>query len=430
MEAVGVLQDAVCLELPLEVVNLDKAIDAVGGPSEISRVGAQASIAKDSEGLQLNLRNCRFHHAISSSPLLSRNLVVNISLPKSCYGGDMTNVVDALKRGAQQGQIAQVTPKLSVKQLHRFREVADFQYYTADSAFLMQLEQSIFKGDLAEIQKLSLQSKPELEDVIPPPRFTLSTQPFYYGYKQSPYVKFVDDESGQQRLIHTSSTAKVISNVLNWGDPVPNEPPEELENNPRDSIKQCIKELESLFEQRPSYTRRSLQHKLGSYVSRYLKYALPYVSYYYRSGPWRGAYIRYGRDPSSDSSMARFQVEHFRIAVDDASKSGSNCSEEKFDESENTANGEYVFDGTNFPDVPLLQLADIADGYLEQYINTDELRPEVDINDGWYPPITIAIIRKVLRAELVALKEGGPAFTTSQKLKTIENISREGARGF
>lgn len=423
MDFTGEIPSGVCLELPLKVQNVSRALEAVGGPEEIARVTSEASYSKERAGLELRLRNDTFHHPITSTNLPCNNIVIEISVPKHCLQQSNNNVRNALLSAKQQQHEVRVKPVLHVSSLHRFRGMADFQYYTGNSSFARKANTSVLNGNLSGIQSLSF--NPELNeeskeamlnDVLPPPRFSVNTQPFYYNYKQSAYVKVVDGDHGQRHLVHTASTAKVISNIINWGDAIPSEPPTELETTPKSAVRSCITELQKLFEKRPSYTRRALQHLLGPVLSRQLKFALPYVSYYYRSGPWRGAYIRYGVNPATSQELAKYQVEYFRISATEPADyqvlehlsehaDTPEAPEIAPEDATKPQNSSYLFDGSVYPDAPMLQLCDIADGVLEDYINTNNLRGAVDNNDGWYEERTISLIRKVLRQELITLRE-------------------------
>lgn len=406
------LSEAVCLELPLRVIDVHKALDAVGGSDRIAREVSSAALMGEHEPLELRLRTDPFQHPIPSLPVRSNGLVVQISVPYRFRLGKTLKKSLTLAKAA--GCEPSITPKFVVSVTHRFRAVADFQYYTGDSPFVQQIKKSLFTGDLNQICNLSLrdQSGASDTDVLPPPRFSVSVQPFYYAYQQSPYIKTVSDQSGESRLVSTVSSAKVISSLLTWGEKAPTGPPAGLSASPKPNIQECINALRKLFSERPSYTRRALQYRLGHVLSRQLKFSLPYVSYYYKSGPWRGAYVRYGVDPAQDSSMARYQVEHFRISSDESQKKLGTTTDIR----------DPSFDGTAYPDVPMLQLFDIHDGFLEPYIGTETLRPEVDENDGWYPADVIQVIRKVLRAELLTLNRSKKALTSAEKAALVDSI--------
>lgn len=369
----------------------------VGGSSEIRKVSDNSN-----HSLELRLRSDPFHHPIASRRAECENVVLEIDLPAWTLNEANGNVQKALQLAEDDFTVA---PKFIADHNLRFRDMADFQYYTGDSPFVGKLKDSIFTGNLSNMSKVEFEGvKPvdsDAADAMPPPRFSQQSQPFFYGYKQNPSVSVVDDGTGGPlRLVNKATQTRIISEILVWGDPVPTAPPAELSSNPRPSVKECIEELQALFQKRPCYTRRAIEAEIKPELIRYLRYALPYVSYFYRSGPWRGAYIMYGKDPSQDPGLAIYQVEHFRINSSNETSTPSGTPIHKFD-------------GVNLPTTRMLQLCDVSDAFLKMYIEPDAMRTTVDSHDGWYLAGTMAVIRKVLRAKLANITEGKPPLTVS-----------------
>lgn len=387
------LSQIVAIEFPLKVENHERALDMIGGEKSIRKISESPN-----ETLELRLRSDPFHHPISSRRADCENVVLEIDLPAWAYEQANGNLRRALALSKDDHR---VVAKAIAENNHRFREMADFQYYTGDSAFVHKVKKSVLAADLDEMAKVELEGLQPIDlqhaDVMPPPRFSQQPQPFFYNYKQNPSVAVVSDESGQQKLVNKATQTRIISEILVWGDPVPKGPPSELSSNPRPIIKQCIEELRELFQRRPSYTRRALEAEIRPDLARYLRYALPYVSYFYRSGPWRGAYIVYGHDPTTDPSFAIYQVEHFRLASD------ADAMVER---------PIYKFDGVTLPTTRMLQLCDISDQFLKMYTEPNALRTEPDMNDGWYVAETMAALRKVMRAKITNIFEKRPPLTT------------------
>lgn len=73
-----------------------------------------------------------------------------------------------------------------------------------------------------------------------------------------------------------------------------------------------IAELKALFDTRPMWTRRGIVDSLGG-DSYSLKYAIPYVAYTWRQGPWRDVYARFGYDPRQNSEGAKYQSVFFTV---------------------------------------------------------------------------------------------------------------------
>lgn len=395
----------IAIEFPLKVENHEKAISMVGGPKEIRKVSDNSN-----HSLELRLRKDPFHHPIASRRAECENVVLEIDLPAWAMNESNGDVQKALQLA---GEDFTVAPKFIADHNLRFRDMADFQYYTGDSPFVNKLKDSIFSGSLQNMGTVEFEGvkpiDPSAADAMPPPRFSQQSQPFFYGYKQNPSVAVVDDGTGGPlRLVNKATQTRIISEILVWGDPIPKGPPADLSSNPRPSVKECIEELVALFQKRPCYTRRAIEAEIKPELVRYLRYALPYVSYFYRSGPWRGAYIIYGKDPSQDPSFSIYQVEHFRINTPSATSS---------------PNGRPIhkFDGVNLPTTRMLQLCDVSDAFLKMYIEPDAMRTTVDAHDGWYLAGTMAVIRKVLRAKLANITEGKPPLTVS----ALANIAEE-----
>lgn len=372
------LPTAVTLELPLRVRHPEKTIPMVGGPSAITAVASDPS-----KNLELRLREDPFHHPVNSRRAPSCSVVLEVEIPVIFSG----NVRAAIAAGQ-----AKIVPKLIGHPQLRWREMADFQYYTGDLKFADYVKTSLFALDQEKIEQFAAHDfpLPESPRVFPPVRFSQQPQPFFYNYKQNPLISVVEEGDGTTKLVNKNATFKLVSHILAWGDPIPSGPPEGVDPHPRPGVSSCIDELHRLFEARPCYTRRVIDSLIPEQMKRYLRYALPYVAYFYRSGPWRGSYFAYGKNPRQSSDFAVYQVEHFRILPED----------------NRPAANTYQFDGKILPATRMLQLCDVTEPFLKEYIYQKDLRTEVDSHDGWYPPVTMRIIRRVMRAMLVAARDG------------------------
>ena len=86
----------------------------------------------------------------------------------------------------------------------------------------------------------------------------------------------------------------------------------------------CIKRLRDLFSDRPITTRRAIYntylsiHGPGTVSEKenwrpVLRFALPHVSYMFKSGPYRDAYVLFGIDPRKENKWAGYQTEIFNF---------------------------------------------------------------------------------------------------------------------
>ena len=82
---------------------------------------------------------------------------------------------------------------------------------------------------------------------------------------------------------------------------------------PPEDVQKLIEKLQAMFKERPIWTRRGIINWLQTETYS-IKYALPYVSYFWKQGPWRDAYVRLGYDPRADVEGAMYQSVYFTIA--------------------------------------------------------------------------------------------------------------------
>ncbi|ANB12573.1 transcription factor TFIIIC subunit TFC1 [Sugiyamaella lignohabitans] len=334
----------------------------------------------------------------------------------------------------------------------RFREMSDFQYTTINSSFAQKARSSILRGDYEKIKQFDVESAREILsddiDAMPPPVFSQVVYPYNYAYRQNPAIAVIDDGTGGSKLVNTTAAQKLESVLAGWNDKVPTEPSSNLET-PMGPLKECVEALNTLFESRPCWTRAALDSLLNEENRRLIRKALPYVSYAIKSGPWRGAYIKYGIDPKSSVDFAKYQVEHYRVLtkaevrsmreeweksrIQEPESSGGqkNHQNEINDEAKQIKNGIevrpgdvpdrsaeldvngqtsnsshkiYTFDGKQLPLSMMIQLVDVTDPQLTGLIASARLKEDCDREFGWYNSEDISVLRRVLRIKLVACK--------------------------
>ncbi|AOW05420.1 RNA polymerase III transcription factor IIIC subunit-domain-containing protein [Yarrowia lipolytica] len=419
------------VELPINVVNEDRALTMLGGPEKVARA------IKNSDKLELQFRpEDHFAHPVNSVLSNDQHVLLEVKLSKKLLEKHNGDVRAALKAQEQETGKSSDYKCHHISSTQRFREMADFQWCTKNSPFVHKVEASLFAGDLQRIKELELEGPGDLTSVeidsIPPPRFSLIHYPFPYYYKQNPMVTVVKDGSST-KLVNANAAPKLYSWVLTATDPAPTGPRKELAPLPEPDaemdtsngdarrdysgkpaqqvheklLRQCVDELQELFRERPLWTRQGLRHYVNNpELKHILRFALPYVAYYFRSGPWRGAYVVYGKDPRTDPSMRFYQTEAFRI---------SDNQDEKTEKVEDDLAGlappvqpaaqkalplPYVFDGIHPPESQTLQLCDITDPLLYEKIHSAPVRAKYDVLDGWFEYNDISKIRKALRAKV------------------------------
>lgn len=401
-----------CIEFPLKVKNVDRAIGMVGGREAIIR----ACQDENASPLELRFTQSVYEHPVNAKLNQDEQILVKISLPKRVLTANNGNVQRALNQLHQeQKKSVHVTPVAIINKTFRFREMSDFQYQTGSSEFAKAIDQSIHALNYTKISELQFKEDltpwaagPDgLFDLPPPPRFSSIPLPFNYHYKKNSATVMKEG-----KLTTRNKHIKLHSTIIRWEDPTPQEPSEELrqqlslfEQNSQNVLYKDILEtvalLRTLFEHKSIWIRKHLEAVLPIHLKQCLRYALPQVSYTYTKGPWRQAYIRFGADPKSSSDFARYQTEGFRVPGFKKIVPRGFISE--------VANGVssiFKFNGDELPHSLYFQLENLVDIQVQQLLSKGKLNDECDFHDGWYDSVTMARLRRLMRYKLRCIMDG------------------------
>ena len=186
------------------------------------------------------------------------------------------------------------------------------------------------------------------------------------------------------------------------------------------ALRKTVEAIKVLFEQQPAWTRRALRNHLTTDEQRTnLRWAVPYVGYIFRSGPWRDAIIKLGVDPRSSPEFRHYQTFMFRLLPrePDTARDGGrrhNISRSDIDEDPNS----HIFTGSlPLPlDGKIWMVRDIADPMIKSVLYKEDnksangepfLRETCDgVSDGWFGNGALAKAKTIMRAKISALIEG------------------------
>ncbi|KAK9468823.1 RNA polymerase III transcription factor IIIC subunit-domain-containing protein [Lipomyces arxii] len=388
----------ICIEHPAAVHNAERALASLGGQENIQKtINSPADTP-----LQLYLHEDQFAHPVTSRSMTSsHSILLKVKVKKEHLKQNKGNLRDTLRAFPNEYAI---TPCAVIDTYVRFRELADFQYSTLNSAFVSKVRSSLYAGDLTAIENLTFTNA--AYDMPPPPRFSLVKIPFDYSYRQNPAVRPVMDASGNVKLVNSSAPRRLYLKVARWTDAsVPDElyPIDHLRPPSDSRLLQIIALLQEKFKERPIWTRRALEEDaleddLRRMWATHVKFALQYVAFTWKSGPWRATYTKYGLDPRKDPKYSIYQTEYFRISP----------SEERIETGSSDRKPSHIFDGITLPSARSFQLCDITDPVLAKLVATDNFRDQADEHDGWYKSGTISKIRRIVRLKLRALGIGRP----------------------
>lgn len=316
----------------------------------------------------------------------------------------------------------------TIKQTHRFRGAADFQWDMGKSTFARNYAEKVLPGDgllfsipLLYLKLLTMFQVEQIRqfnfnpgrdigpnaDILPPPIFTHMGLPFNYFYSQNPYVRHTQDGD----TINLTAV-KQVGFFISADDPTPQAPqiPPDM-TDPR--MVEAVAQLEQAFEDRPVWTRRALLNHLKGKLRSWneLKKYLNYVAYQFKGGPWRDGVVPYGSDPRTDPKYRVYQTVMFKMPVQARVEKGQTWhslrkmrlgpTKDYADEHSNS----HIFDGETYhTDGKVWQICDITDPILKELIDNAAVRPALDQSSGWYHGGLWAKIKAIMKTKLVAIQ--------------------------
>lgn len=248
--------------------------------------------------------------------------------------------------------------------------------------------------------------KSKNSDVIPPPLFTHMSLPFNYFYSQNPYVRTTAD-GGTVNV----TAVKQVGYFIGADDPTPTgpqEPPDVTDAR----FMEVLADLESAFEDRPIWTRRSLLNHLGKKLDSWneLKKYLNYAAYQFKGGPWRDCVVPYGLDPRTSPKYREYQTVMFKLTKHKRPQGPAAVRTyrrpEKVEERQAPAGStSHIFDGETYDtDGKVWQVCDITDPLLRELLDGAAVRPTWDVSSGWFHGGLWAKVKAIMKTKLVGIR--------------------------
>lgn len=420
----------VSVEHPCIVKNVDKAINMLGGGEAIAETleaGNEKTLSLSFTPEDLTARK------ISSFNNSTNNVLVKITVPKrtgrkrkrgsdepSAHSdGDAGIARDAsylLRSMKDNPTRCKVEPIGNIESTHVWRAMPDFVYSTQSSTFLQEIRTKVLPQEYPLLKQWRLPRTYGLSDTetFPPPVLSNHSLAHNYTYRQNPAVKAVaDPATGQKKLHNTQEPVKTYTHQCKDNDlEYPTSPPAEcpdISQQPA-TVQRLYEVIRDLFEERPIWTRRALINRLPDDAPVFFaRYAIAYVAFAIRSGPWRDALCKFGVDPRKDPAYRKYQTVLLQLI---SSRDKETLKEFARIWHRSRDKQSHIFDGTRLPsDGKVWQLCDLED---------PQLKPLVDIPDiyvrsqcetryfGWYPNGTSSKIRVALKAKVDSLTDAEP----------------------
>lgn len=230
-------------------------------------------------------------------------------------------------------------------------------------------------------------------------------------FQQNVYVKYTDKGvvNLQRSLAYNSYTIiKPTDEAVPTG-PKPNLP---QASSLTPYLQTLITQIKAELEKRPIITRHLLYNKLGWDKRTRLRQAAVYCGYFFESGPWREALIKWGVDPRTDPMYRKYQTVSFLSY----SKPGKARHEKTFEAhiqelkqmSQEELSTQHIFDGqTASTTGSLFQFCDITDPLIADILSTSDIRTTcAPTFQGWYHVGTWAKVTVILKDKMNMILAG------------------------
>ncbi|KAJ5089063.1 hypothetical protein N7532_007747 [Penicillium argentinense] len=464
----------VSVEHPAVVRNPDKAVETLQGNAGIEKILNPPPRMADAPAQLLLRPEDAMSRPLKSISNVSNNVLLQVTVPKwtgrkrkrgsnepfrdatpepeTPAGSVRRHKAKDLLRSLRDNEAKyQVRPVGRVERTHIFRGMPDFVYSTANSAFATKFRENILPHDLAKLKQFDIDMTKAVNkntDIIPPPSFSHGDVPFPYlygnsnvfilipqkltavnSYRQNPTVKHAIGQSGNVTTINTQQPSKIATHLLPYDIPeVPSKPHENIPpiETQDPALRRTVRDLQVLFEERPAWTRRGIRNQLTTEEQlTSLRFAIPYVGYIFRSGPWRDAIIKLGVDPRSSPEYRHYQTFMFRLmprepeVARDGKRRRDHDHDLPLEESSAAAKDpeSHLFKGTlPLPlDGKIWMVRDIVDPQIASVLYPPDERSSTDhpfvretcepVSDGWYGNGTLAKAKTIMRQKINTLIE-------------------------
>ncbi|KYM75631.1 General transcription factor 3C polypeptide 5, partial [Atta colombica] len=130
------------------------------------------------------------------------------------------------------------------------------------------------------------------------------------------YIPKTETDSNSDNVIGTNKKSKAgfPSYVYFSTSEIPTAAPKGIETAMKVKFLQNthLEQVRQLFEERPIWSKNAIMYKTR-FTSEQLKILLPSVAYYFMTGPWRIMWIKLGYDPRKDINARKYQTLDYRL---------------------------------------------------------------------------------------------------------------------
>merc|ERR1712071_172725 len=318
---------------------------------------------------------------------------------------------------------------------YKFTGLCDFQYLPMEKIDQSAVKENgdLFVSIIDQVVPQKLTTVDWLEGPGPvfmsPPVFSRMDVPVEYYFRKDPNPLPPSDANVIGRLRKRRTLQGIF---LNFEAPtIPEKPREVAVRNlaVRFIKKDDVDLIRKLFDERPVWTKAGLAFFAQNIENSAMKFILAASAYYFTTGPWRNAWVRFGYDPREDVNARNYQILDYRIIHNYKSKvtpkrsytsytqphkfvssfrtkaSSIRQNPEASGTTEATGRSEvsYAYRPGVIPECRQMfyQYCDLHVPEIQEMLNVANLNDICDERHGWYPPNIEEDCRKILNKHIV-----------------------------
>lgn len=268
------------------------------------------------------------------------------------------------------------------------------------------------KPVLGSIEQELQMGRPGGSPYMPPAYFTSVTAPQNYNFENNALLRKhrrmgVTAVVGTQEKRLKRHWVNVQQVKFRDQGPVPDKPPEGIEESLNNADFEILKAVKGLFEERPIWLRQPMEERLGQVGLRsnvnQMQRVLMMTSFLNSDGPWRQSYSRLGYDPRADPAGSRL------LQIIDFRDKGLREVKAYFERAQGSGGVGVVTEvDCHFRRPPvnksqLYQFIDIEDEEIQRLLSSTEPTAQCTERWGWLTLATIDAIRQrmAVKAELI-----------------------------
>jgi len=442
MTSVNLKRQLVSIEYPGLVENEDEAIKTMGGILAMSTAHCQPN-----RKIELRFRpKDPFCKPAYGERLQTSNLLIKVV--KKTRRNKQTLVEDVRYEIQVEGVIVST---------YRFAGLCDFQYLPMEKNTVAPTEENPdkFVSIIDQVVPQKLATVDWLDGPGPvfmsPPVFSRMDVPVEYYFRKGPNTVPTSNANVIGRLRKRRTLQGIF---LNFDAPAIPEKPREVavRNLAVRFIKQDDVDLiKKLFDDRPVWTKAGLAFFAKNIENSAMKFILAASAYYFTTGPWRNAWVRFGYDPRQDVNARHYQILDYRIIHNYKSKVTPKRSYTSYTQPHKFASSfrmkassirqnpeasgttelagrsevSYAYRPGVIPECRQMfyQYCDLHVPEIQEMLNMTQLNETCDERHGWYPPNVEEDCRKILNKHIV--KAFGQEKRTKRKAEEDEEEEEE-----